>query len=70
MALQRGNCVVVHFDITDPPGLGVNGSNGFIPLGTVDKTTFPGLGLIPPGQTVDVYLNWTPNFALTPAQIQ
>jgi hypothetical protein len=62
--------VVVHFDITDPPGLGINGSNGFIPLGTVDKTTFPGLGLIPPGQTVDVYLNWTPNFALTPAQIQ
>lgn len=62
--------VVVHFDITDPPGLGINGSNGFKLLGTVDKTSFPGLALIQPGQSVDVYLEWTPNFALTPAQIQ
>ncbi len=61
--------VVVHFDITNPPGLGINGSNGFIPLGTVDKTAFPGLALIPPGKTVDVYYNWTPNFTLTPAEI-
>ncbi len=62
--------VVVHFDITDPPGLGINGSNGFILLGTVDKTQFPGLALINPGQSVDVYYQWTPNFTLTPAQIQ
>jgi hypothetical protein len=62
--------VVVHFDITDPPGVGINGSNGFVPLGTVDKTSFPGLGLIQPGQSVDVYYEWTPNFPLTPAQIQ
>jgi hypothetical protein len=62
--------IVVHFDITDPPGLGINGSNGFILLGTVDKTQFPGLALINPGQSVDVYYQWTPNFTLTPAQIQ
>jgi hypothetical protein len=62
--------VVVHFDITNPPGLGINGSNGFIPLGTVDQTQFPGLALINPGASVDVYLNWTPNFTLTPQQIQ
>jgi hypothetical protein len=62
--------VVVHFDITNPPGLGINGSNGFILLGTVDKTQFPGLALINPGSSVDVYLEWTPNFPLTPQQIQ
>lgn len=62
--------VVVHFDITNPPGLGINGSNGFILLGTVDQTQFPGLALINPGQSVDVYYQWTPNFTLTPEQIQ
>ena len=62
--------VVVHWDITNPPGLGINGSNGFIPLGTVDQTLFPGLALINPGASVDVYFEWTPNFNLTPAQIQ
>jgi hypothetical protein len=62
--------VVVHFDITNPPGVGINGANGFIPLGTVTSAQFPGLALIPAGGTVDVYYNWTPNFTLTPAQIQ
>jgi hypothetical protein len=61
--------VVVHFDITNPPGVGINGSNGFIPLGTVTSAQFPGLASIPPGGHVDVYYNWTPNFPLTPAQI-
>jgi hypothetical protein len=66
---QPATNVVVHFDITAPPGLGINGANGFIPLGTVDKTGFPALSSIPPGGTVDVYYNWTPNFPLTPEQI-
>jgi len=66
---QPATNVVVHFDITDPPGLGINGSNGFVPLGTVTSADFPGLASIPPGGTVDVYLNWTPNFNLTPQQI-
>ena len=62
--------VVVHFDITNPLGVGINGSSGFIPLGTVTSAQFPGLTSIPPGGHVDVYYNWTPNFPLTPAQIQ
>jgi hypothetical protein len=62
--------IVVHFDITDPPGLGINGSNGFIQLGTVDKNQFPALALLQPGQSTDVYIEWTPNFTLTPDQIQ
>jgi hypothetical protein len=61
--------VVVHFDITDPPGVGIAGSNGFNELGTVTSAQFPGLASIPAGSSVDVYLNWTPNFSLTPEQI-
>ncbi|MEK7279002.1 MAG: hypothetical protein AAB427_16780 [Chloroflexota bacterium] len=58
--------VVVNFEITDPPGLGIAGSNGFTPLGTVDKTKFPALANIDPGQFTDVYFEWTPNFAVSP----
>jgi hypothetical protein len=57
--------VVVHFDITNPPGLGIQGSNGFIPLGSVDKTSFPSLASIGPGQHVDVYYKWKPNFVVS-----
>lgn len=31
--------------------------------------SFPGLASIPPGGHVDVFVNWTPQVALTPAQI-
>jgi hypothetical protein len=61
--------VTVFFDITNPPGLGINGSNGFVQLGSVGPAQFPGLASIPPGGHVDVYLEWTPNFPLTPQQI-
>jgi hypothetical protein len=67
---QPATNVVVHFDITNPLGVGVAGSNGFVQLGTVTSADFPGLASIPPGGHVDVYLNWTPNVTLTPAQIQ
>ncbi len=66
---QPATNVTVFFDITNPPGLGINGSNGFVPLGSVGPTDFPGLASIPPGGSVDVYLEWTPNFTLTPQQI-
>lgn len=62
--------VIVHFDVTNPLGVGINGSNGWLQLGTVSSAQFPGLALIPPGGHVDVYLDWTPNVALTPQQIQ
>jgi hypothetical protein len=61
--------VVVHFDRTDPEGRGINGSNGFIALGTVTKAEFPQLADIPPGGYVDVYTNYTPAFTPTPQQI-
>jgi hypothetical protein len=61
--------VVVHFDITDPPGVGIARSNGFVELGAVTSTLFPGLASIPAGGSVDVYLEWTPKVSLTPQQI-
>ena len=61
--------VVVHFDVTNPIGLGINGSNGFQQLGTVTKAQFPGLASIAPGASTDVYIEWTPNATLTPQQI-
>jgi hypothetical protein len=61
--------VVVHFDITDPPGVGIAGANGFVELGTVTSAKFPGLASIPPGGSVDVYLEWTPKILLTQQQI-
>lgn len=53
--------VVVHFDVTDPLGLGINGANGFVEIGSVDRTDFPGLAIIEAGEYVDVYYApWTP----------
>jgi len=61
--------VVVHFDVTNPLGLGINGSNGFTEIGQVNSTAFPALASIPAGGTADVYLEWTPTATLTPQQI-
>ncbi len=66
---QTATNVVVHFDITNPLGLGIAGSNGFKQLGTVTSTDFPGLASIVPGGFTDVYINWTPNATLTPDQL-
>jgi hypothetical protein len=62
---QVATNVTVHFDVTDPLGLGISGSNGFKQIGTVDSSAFPGLASIAPGASVDVYIEWTPNVALT-----
>ena len=59
----------VKFEITDPPGLGIAGADGWISLGETGKTQFPGLANIAPGAFVDVYIEWTPSFELTPEQI-
>ena len=40
--------VVVHFEIADPPGLGINDAT-WLSLGTVDKNDFPSLASIPAG---------------------
>ncbi len=62
--------VVVHFDVTNPLGLGISGPNGFVELGKVTYATFPGLAAIAPGSFTDVYINWTPKATLTPQQLK
>ncbi len=54
--------VVVHFEITDPPGMGINDDTSWVSLGTLDSGDFPGLANIDPDEFVDVYLDWTPDF--------
>ncbi len=66
---QTATDVKVNFEVTDPPGVGIAGANGWASLGSVDKNAFPGLASILPGAFVDVYVEWTPNIALTPEQI-
>ncbi|MCB9121932.1 MAG: hypothetical protein H6640_19585 [Caldilineaceae bacterium] len=66
---QTATNVKVSFEVTDPPGLGIAGASGWASLGSVDSTSFPGLASIAPGTYVDVYVEWTPNIALTPEQI-
>jgi hypothetical protein len=61
--------VTVFFDITDPPGLGIAGSNGFKNLGQVGPADFPALASIPAGGYVDVFLPWKPEYPLTQQQI-
>ena len=57
---------VVHWEITDPPGLGIAGASGWAAVGSVDKNDFPGLANIAPGDFVDVYVDWTPGFTVSP----
>ncbi|HSJ56656.1 MAG TPA: hypothetical protein VLC95_05725, partial [Anaerolineae bacterium] len=54
--------VVVNFEITDPPGLGIAGASGWASLGTVTPAEFPDLANIDPGEFVDVFIEWTPDF--------
>jgi hypothetical protein len=66
---QAATNVVAHWEITDPPGLGIAGASGWAPIGSVSSVQFPALANIPAGGTVDVYVEWTPTFALTPEQL-
>jgi len=58
--------VVVTWEITDPPGVGIAGASGWAGLGSVDKTVFPTLANIAPGAFVDVYIDWTPTVPSPP----
>jgi hypothetical protein len=53
--------VVVHFEIHDPPGLGIAGDTGWVLLGTVTPAEFPDLTTINPGEFVDVFIEWIPD---------
>jgi len=61
--------VVVTWEITDPPGVGIAGANGWAVIGSVDKNDFPGLASIAPGDFVDVYIEWVPDFPVSPEDL-
>jgi hypothetical protein len=63
---QAMSNVVVHFDVTDPLGVGMAGASGWLNIGNVDKTIFPGLSTIAPGGYTDVSIPWTPSIATPP----
>ncbi|MFQ5857766.1 MAG: hypothetical protein ACE5LU_19345, partial [Anaerolineae bacterium] len=57
--------VVVTWEITDPPGVGIAGANGWKAIGSVTKKDFPGLANIAAGKFVDVYIEWKPNVSVS-----
>jgi hypothetical protein len=61
--------VVVHFEITDPPGVGIAGATGWASIGSVDKNDFPTLASIAAGAFADVYIEWTPSFTISPEDL-
>jgi hypothetical protein len=63
---QPANNVVVHFDATDPLGVGVAGASGWANIGNVTQADFPGLASIAVGGYTDVYIPWNPAVASAP----
>lgn len=64
---QSANSVAVHFDVTDPMGVGMAGASGWVNIGNVTQVDFPGLSSIPPNGYTDVFITWTPTIASPPA---
>ena len=62
--------VVVNFEITDPPGMGINDETGWASLGKVNSTDFPALANIDPDEFVDVYVEWTPDYDIPDDQVE
>lgn len=60
--------VKVRIQVTDPMGVGMNGTT-WVDIGTADAGTFAGLASLPAGAYTDVWVPWTPSIALTPAQM-
>ena len=64
---QSMSNVVVHFDVTDPLGVGMAGASGWANIGNVTMADFGGLSSISPGAYTDVYITWTPSIASPPS---
>jgi hypothetical protein len=62
--------VVVHFQVTNPMGVGMNGAT-WTDIGTVTQSDPGGAGLasLPGSSYTDVYVDWVPSVVLTPEQM-
>ena len=66
---QIARDVVVHVEVTDPLGVGIAGSNGFVEIGSVDSTDFLSLAAIAAGGYEDVYVEWTPDIDVSEVEM-
>ncbi len=62
------NNVVVHFEVTEPLGVGIRDDTGWTRFATVSKNDFPALAGIGPGAYTDVYAPWTPDVDFPPGE--
>jgi hypothetical protein len=60
LGTAAANNVVVHFEVTNPIGVGIRDDTGWTRFDTVNSTDFAGLASIAPGAFVDVYGEWRP----------
>jgi hypothetical protein len=58
--------LTVHFDRTNPLGVGIRDSDGWTPIGSVDFSLFPELVEIAPGGEAIVYTEWSPSVTPPP----
>ncbi|HUW61344.1 MAG TPA: hypothetical protein VMZ06_10080 [Candidatus Bathyarchaeia archaeon] len=63
---QAATNVVVHFEVTNPLGVGIRDDTGWTRFATVTQADFPGLASIAPDGFVDVSAEWRPEVAFTP----
>ena len=58
--------VVVHFEVTNPLGVGIRDDTGWTRFATVTSADVPGLASIAPDAFVDVCAEWRPEVDFTP----
>jgi len=62
------NNVVVHFEVTEPLGVGIRDDTGWTRFATVSKNDFPALAGIAPGTYTDVFTTWIPKVDFPPGE--
>ena len=68
--LRAATNVKVQLQVSNPLGVGIPRTNGWRDLGVqLTAAQFPALASIPAQGYTDVYVDWVPDVALTPAQI-
>jgi len=58
--------VHVHFEVTQPLGVGPGGPDSWAPIGTADSSAFPALAALAPHSDTVVYVDWVPHASDAP----